>query len=342
MSSGRIGRGLDSAARRAPVPRGGARETALLKRVRAFAHVDDPERAAAYCAWLSDDAPRTTTPTSALQAYGRMLFFSLWPDGGGFDSYGAGLGRPSQRARAARGSDEPWSGWACGDAEHVTQSRCRVELGMRPLRVHARYTREEIVAALDYVSIDGRKPNSFREGVLFAPAANADAFFVTLHKSEADYSPTTMYQDYAISPTCSTGSRSRARRLRQRPVSATSTTAPTAAMCCSSLAREGFEALRHGRALPLPRRGRLRRAPGERPIAITSPRGTFGLPPAADFRWPASCFGCGVVSRRGHLAPRRSPTVACEGRCRRCVGWGGLLSSSAGDPAVGSWRRQAR
>ena len=56
------------------------------------------------------------------------------------------------------------------------------------------------MAALDYVSIDGRKPNSFREGVLFAPEANSDAFLVTLHKSEADYSPTTMYQDYAISP----------------------------------------------------------------------------------------------------------------------------------------------
>ena len=35
---------------------------------------------------------------------------------------------------------------------------------------------------------------------LFAPEANADAFLVTLHKSEADYSPTTMYQDYAINP----------------------------------------------------------------------------------------------------------------------------------------------
>jgi hypothetical protein len=41
--------------------------------------------------------------------------------------------------------------------------------------------------------------NSY-EGVLFSAAANADALLVTLHKSEADYSPTTMYQDYAISP----------------------------------------------------------------------------------------------------------------------------------------------
>ena len=36
--------------------------------------------------------------------------------------------------------------------------------------------------------------------MLFSQAANSDAFLVTLHKSEAQYSPTTMYQDYAISP----------------------------------------------------------------------------------------------------------------------------------------------
>ena len=57
------------------------------------------------------------------------------------------------------------------------------------------------MAALDYVALEGRKPNSFREGVLFSAAAATDAFFVTLNKSEADYSPTTMYRDYAISPT---------------------------------------------------------------------------------------------------------------------------------------------
>jgi hypothetical protein len=69
-----------------------------------------------------------------------------------------------------------------------------------PLRVHARYQREEILAALDYAS-ETRRPNSFREGVLYEPKLNVDAFFVTLNKSEADYSPTTMYRDYPISPT---------------------------------------------------------------------------------------------------------------------------------------------
>ena len=66
-----------------------------------------------------------------------------------------------------------------------------------PLRVHARYQREEILAALDFP----RNPNSFREGVWYSHDHNVDAFFVTLKKSEADYSPTTMYRDYPISPT---------------------------------------------------------------------------------------------------------------------------------------------
>jgi len=180
------------------VPQEGPLEQTLLKRVRTLCHVDDPERAAAYLTWLSDLAPMYEDAGPVIQAYGRMLFFSLWPDGGGFDSYSSGLAA-LRREAAAREDLRAVVGLALGAAERVT-SRPTGELGMRPLRVHARYTREEIVAALDYVSIDGRKPNSFREGVLFAREANADALLVTLHKSEADYSPTTMYLDYAINP----------------------------------------------------------------------------------------------------------------------------------------------
>lgn len=180
------------------VPLGGPHEAALLKRARTLAHVDDPDRAAAYGIWLSDDAPAYDDADPVLQAFGRMLFFSLWPDGGGFDSYAAGLGA-LRGEPAARAELRAVIGLGLDGAARIT-ARLTGELGLRPLRAHARYTREELVAALDYVAIDGRKPNSFREGVLFAPEANADAFLVTLQKSEADYSPTTMYQDYAISP----------------------------------------------------------------------------------------------------------------------------------------------
>ncbi|MGB7425851.1 MAG: DUF3427 domain-containing protein, partial [Ornithinimicrobium sp.] len=176
----------------------GPHEAALLKRVRSLAHVDDPDRARGYQRWLADDAPTYEQAHPIDQALFRMLAFSLWPDGGGFTAYPDMLdalrGEP-----AARQDLSAVIGFGLDHAQHVT-APLMGDLGARPLRVHARYTREEIVAALDYVSIDGRKANSFREGVLFARQANADAFLVTLKKSEADYSPTTMYQDYAISP----------------------------------------------------------------------------------------------------------------------------------------------
>jgi hypothetical protein len=65
------------------------------------------------------------------------------------------------------------------------------------LAVHAQYTRDEILAGLGHWSMELRP--DFREGVLHLADAKVDAFFVTLHKTEESYSPTTMYQDYAIS-----------------------------------------------------------------------------------------------------------------------------------------------
>ncbi len=38
-----------------------------------------------------------------------------------------------------------------------------------------------------------------REGVKYLPEMNCDVFLITLEKNEKHYSPTTMYQDYAIS-----------------------------------------------------------------------------------------------------------------------------------------------
>ena len=180
------------------VPAAGPHEAGLHKRVRALAHVDDPDRARSYLRWLADDAPAYDQADPTDQALFRMLAFSLWPDGGGSTTYQQMLD-VLRHEPAAREDLRAVISLGLQGAQHVT-APLRGPLGQRPLRVHARYTREEVVAALDYVSIEGRKANSFREGVLFAQEADADAFLVTLKKSEADYSPTTMYQDYAISP----------------------------------------------------------------------------------------------------------------------------------------------
>jgi superfamily II DNA or RNA helicase/HKD family nuclease len=178
-----------------PTEPGSALEDALLKRIRAFAHVDDRERAVAYAHLLSDSAPSYDALPTPDQRLARMLFYSLWSDGGAHGSYAAGFDALRDEA-AVRRELASVVDLSFEAARHVAID-LQGTLADVPLRVHARYQREEILAALDFP----RKPNSFREGVWYSPELNVDSFFVTLKKSEADYSPTTMYRDYPISPT---------------------------------------------------------------------------------------------------------------------------------------------
>ena len=67
----------------------------------------------------------------------------------------------------------------------------------QPLKVHSRYTRDQILVAFGDSSFD--KKSSNREGVAFIENINSELLFIDLVKSEEDYSPTTMYDDYAIS-----------------------------------------------------------------------------------------------------------------------------------------------
>lgn len=178
-----------------PTPPGSELEDKLLKRVRAFAHVDDRPRARAYERFLADDPPSYEELSPADQRLARMLYYSLWSDGGGYPSYAVGFHALQQEA-AVRREIAQVVDLSFDAARHVSLALSG-DLAAVPLQVHAQYQREEILAALDFP----RKPNSFREGVWYSPELNVDVFFVTLKKSEADYSPTTMYQDYPISPT---------------------------------------------------------------------------------------------------------------------------------------------
>ena len=65
-----------------------------------------------------------------------------------------------------------------------------------PLELHASYTREQITLALGKGSLE--KPHPSREGLVHVPERRVDALFVTIDKAEADFSPTTLYEDYAI------------------------------------------------------------------------------------------------------------------------------------------------
>lgn len=65
-----------------------------------------------------------------------------------------------------------------------------------PLDLYCSYTLDQILVALGRHT--DRKRKHFQEGVLYLPDKGLDVFFVTLNKSDKDYSPSTMYRDYAI------------------------------------------------------------------------------------------------------------------------------------------------
>ncbi len=62
-----------------------------------------------------------------------------------------------------------------------------------PIDLHCTYSRDQILVAFDFT-----KPSTVREGVKWLPDKMIDVLFVTLNKSDKDYSPTTMYNDYSI------------------------------------------------------------------------------------------------------------------------------------------------
>ncbi|MDN3647442.1 DUF3427 domain-containing protein [Reinekea marina] len=65
-----------------------------------------------------------------------------------------------------------------------------------PLRLHARYAREQIFVAFGATTFEKKSPS--REGVLVIKDQNIELMFVTLNKNTKQFSPTTMYHDYAI------------------------------------------------------------------------------------------------------------------------------------------------
>lgn len=72
-----------------------------------------------------------------------------------------------------------------------------VDLGFDcPLDLHCTYTRDQLLVAMDFM-----RPSTVREGVKWLPDKKIDVFFITLNKSNKEYSPTTMYNDYSINET---------------------------------------------------------------------------------------------------------------------------------------------
>lgn len=81
--------------------------------------------------------------------------------------------------------------------DHLNFVDKKVNLGFYcPLDLHCDYSTDVIMAAFGYYN-EEKKP-AFREGVKYFEDKGIDIFFITLNKSDKDFSPSTLYEDYAI------------------------------------------------------------------------------------------------------------------------------------------------
>jgi hypothetical protein len=163
-------------------------EDRLAKGIRRLGHLDDVAQIRAIYRYL--DTGITTADPRILE----MLHVALWGD----QSLGWLLGEADARLRqnpAVVSDLQALLDYRRGHAPLTAAGGCPLMAG--PLTVHAQYIRDEILVALGHWSL-AKRPDQ-REGVLHLGSSKVDAFFVTLDKSEEDYSPTTMYEDYLIS-----------------------------------------------------------------------------------------------------------------------------------------------
>ncbi|MFT6908323.1 MAG: superfamily II DNA or RNA helicase [Oleiphilaceae bacterium] len=84
--------------------------------------------------------------------------------------------------------------WQLAQTKH--EQPTMTDLQNVPLRLHARYAREQILVGFGAATFEHQPPA--REGVFEIKDQNIELLFVTLDKNEKQFSPTTMYHDYAI------------------------------------------------------------------------------------------------------------------------------------------------
>jgi superfamily II DNA or RNA helicase/HKD family nuclease len=170
----------------------GEHEATLQKGVRRLLHIDDVDRIEHLATWLRAGRPPVLT-TDRERRLAWMALVTLW-----------GL-------RAAPESLE--SAWrALFDApavvdelletvpllrERITRPSIPLPDADIPLRLHATYGRDEILAAFGRLHPGERY--SHQAGPWWHEPARTEVLFITLTKTEQHYSPTTLYRDYAIS-----------------------------------------------------------------------------------------------------------------------------------------------
>lgn len=174
-------------------PPAGPRDEELLKRLGSLLNTDDPAYLATWARATSEGATGAVSEVERRRL--RMLSTRLFGKTAVHDPDALLV---ALRAHPAVAREiEEMIPLLLASATHVTVPLA--QFPAVPLAIHGRYALQEIMAAFDVVSADG-KVVAPQAGVYAERVTNADLLFVTLNKSEKQYSPNTMYEDYAISP----------------------------------------------------------------------------------------------------------------------------------------------
>lgn len=180
-----------------PVLPPGPHEAAMRRACGRLLHIDDPQRVSVYRQFLDRDEPPDLAPLPEPdRRLLRMLLGSLIPGAVSKDTSlqeGAVLlwRHPQVRAELLALLDV-----LAARIEHVAVPL--VSHPDVPLVVHARYSRVEILAAFNVG--EGTRVAPWQTGVYWAAESRADLLAFTLDKTTGQFSPTTRYKDYAISP----------------------------------------------------------------------------------------------------------------------------------------------
>ena len=168
-------------------------EEQLAKGLRRLLHVDDIDFINTILTWLQNPESIEIN-NQRLQRKFLMLHFNLW---GNTDKDAQSLEQSLNRLNSNPVIKRELV-YLLQYLRNSIESKQHTLPGFEdiPLKIHARYTRDEILAATGAWTFE--KVTSMREGTLFVKDINVDISFITLNKTEKEYSPTTMYNDYAI------------------------------------------------------------------------------------------------------------------------------------------------
>jgi superfamily II DNA or RNA helicase len=122
-----------------------------------------------------------------------MLHYDVWQEAGGFDSLETSILEIGRNKILVAEITEFLEFLVDG----MSHKELEINLPFaQPLKIHGRYTRDQILAAFGLSTFERKSPS--REGVAENQALNTELLFINLIKSEENFSPTTMYDDYAI------------------------------------------------------------------------------------------------------------------------------------------------